>query len=88
MRYKWTQGLFEIGSREHWPKITGIFWGSAAKATETPEAALFGVCSRSIEQCIEDASVARLWRKSATTSIAKMGTVDTAKLTGIFGELM
>ena len=69
-------------------KITGILWGAAAKATGTPEAALFGVCSRSIEQCLEDASGARLWRKSASTAIAKMGTVDTAQFTGIFGELL
>ncbi len=43
-------------------KITGILWGAVAKATGTPEAALFGVCSKSIEQCLEDASAARLWR--------------------------
>ena len=54
----------------------------------TPEAALFGVCSRSIEQCLEDASAARLWRESASTAIAKLGTVDTAKFTGMFGELL
>ena len=41
-------------------KITGTLWGVAAKATGTPDAALFGVCSRSIEQCLEDASAARL----------------------------
>ena len=38
-------------------KITRILWGAAAKATGAPEAALFG---RSIEQCLEDASAARL----------------------------
>ncbi len=54
----------------------------------TPEAALFGVCSISIEQCLEDASAARLWRESASTAIAKLGTVDTAKFTGMFGELL
>jgi hypothetical protein len=41
-------------------KITGTLWGAAAKATGTPEVALFGVCHRSIEHCLEDAGVARL----------------------------
>ena len=69
-------------------KITRILCGAAAKATGTTEVALFDVCSRSIEQCLEDAIAARLWRKSASTAIAKIETVDTAQYTRIFWELL
>jgi len=33
-------------------KITGILWGAAAKATGTPETALFGVCSSNVSKML------------------------------------